>query len=277
METFTQAVIMAFREGLEAFLIIAVLLKFLDKTNNQDLKKNVWHGTYIGIIISLIFGGLLMWLSSFIGEIETTAELWESISSLIAVALITTFIVWIIQHGSQIKKHIEDKAALNLSGKGLFVLAIFMIAREGVEVSIFAFAGKYATIPILIGILIGVGVVLLIHHSIINVKLKTIFNLTLAYLILQAGLLIGYGIHEGLSALSSLNIIENSDILTKAFDLSNTSLNHKEGIIGLPLYVLFGWYSKPEWIQFIIQYVYTISFFLYWYNHKKFLSTNKTK
>ena len=44
METFVQAFITAFREGLEAFLIIAIMLKFLDKTGNSKLKKSVWHG-----------------------------------------------------------------------------------------------------------------------------------------------------------------------------------------------------------------------------------------
>ena len=54
-----------------------------------------------------------------------------------------------------------------------------------------------------------------------------------------------------------------------AFDLSQTPVYIKEGVIGVPLYVTIGWYSKPEWIQFIIQYVYTFAFFGFWYRTKK--------
>ena len=270
MDTFIQAVIVVFREGLEAFLIIAILLEFLNKTKNSNLRKNVWQGTYAGIFISLIFGLALWGLSSFIGGIDATAKLWESIASFIAVVLITTFIVWMIKHGDNIKQQIKNKAALNLSTKGIFLLSMFMVAREGAEIAIFAFAGKYSLLPILIGLVLAIGLVALIHHSIVKIKLQTIFNITLAYLILQAGFLIGYSIHEGLSALKTLEIMDSSHaIYTKAFDLSKTVFYHKEGFIGLPLYVGVGWYSKPEWIQFIVQYGYTALLFTYWYITRK--------
>lgn len=270
MDTFIQALIMAFREGLEAFLIIAILLEFLDKTKNHNLKKNVWYGTYTGIIVSILFGIFLMTISSMIGGIDATAKLWESIASFIAVIFITTFIVWMIQHGHFIKKHIENKAAHDISKKGIFLLAMFMVAREGAEIAIFAFAGKYEAMPMLLGILLAIGLVILIHHSIVNIKLKTIFNITLAYLIIQAGFLLGYSIHEGLSALKSLEILPaENPLFIKAFDLSKTILYHKEGILGVPGYVVFGWYSKPEWIQFIVQYCYSGLFFVYWYKKRE--------
>jgi high-affinity iron transporter len=269
MEAFIQALIMAFREGLEAFLIIAIILKFLDKTNNKKLKKHAWQGMYTGIFASLIFGLILLIISFFIGGTDATAKLWESIASFIAVVLITTFIIWMIKHGSMIKHHIENKAALNLSKKGIFLLAFIMVVREGAEIAIFSFAGKYTIMPVILGITLSIGLVMLIHHSLVKIKLKTIFTITLAYLILQAGFLAGYSIHEGISASKELGMLDgNNPLFTKAFDLSKTPLYHKEGIIGIPLYVAFGWYSKPEWIQFIVQYVYTISLFSYWFRRK---------
>ena len=260
---------MSFREGLEAFLIIVVLLKFLDKTNNKNLKQYVWKGTFAGAVTSIILGLALMQISNHIGGVSATAKLWESLSSFIAVGLITTFIYWMITHGRQIKKHIETKATLNLSIKGIFLLSFLMIAREGAEIAIFSFAGKYSIAPIIYGVGLSAVIATLIHHSLIKVKLKTIFNITLAYLILQAGFLLGYSIHEALSALKELKIIDSSHaILNKAFNLSKTVLYHKEGVLGLPLYVLFGWYSKPEWIQFLTQYSYTFILFFYWFKRK---------
>ncbi|MDP7247856.1 MAG: FTR1 family protein [Candidatus Peribacteraceae bacterium] len=270
METFVQALIISFREGLEAFIIIAILLKFLSKTNNVILKKSVWHGAFTGVLASLILGIILMAVSSLIGGINTTAKLWESIASFIAVILITTFIIWMIKYGSKIEDHVKSKAKLNLSRKGIFLLAMFMVAREGAEIAIFAFAGKYSVLPIVIGITLSIGLVALMHYSIVSISLKTIFGITLAYLIIQAGFLLGYSIHEGLSALKSLELITaDNPVFIKVFNLSGTSLNHKEGIIGVPLYVFLGWYSKPEWIQFIVQYSFSITLFGYWYTKSK--------
>lgn len=270
METILQGVILAFREGLEAFLIIVILLKFLEKTNNDQFKKFVWYGLGSAIVISLVFGALLGGVSSLIGGTDATVKLWESAASLIAVGFIITFIVWMINHGAKIKAHVEGEAALNMSKKGIFSLALFMVLREGVEIALFQFAGRYSALSIIVGLVLAVIFVVLIYFSLVKVKITTIFNITLAYLILQAGFLLGYSVHEGLSAAKELGLIAaSSPILIKAFDLSTTMFNHKEGFLGLPLYVLAGWYSKPEWIQFVLQYGLTGFLFLYWYQVKK--------
>jgi high-affinity iron transporter len=266
METFVQGLIVAFREGLEAFLVIVILLKFLERTNNGLLKKSVWKGLFTGVGFSVAFGAVLVWLSSFIGSLDTAAKLWESAASLIAVILIATFIKWMIDHGSRIKRHIENQAELNLTKKGIFLVSFFMVAREGTEIALFQFAGKYAMLSIALGILLSVIVVWLIYHSLVKIELRTIFAVTLAYLILQAGFLLGYSAHEGLSAAKDMGHIgKDSPIYTKAFDLSNTAWDHKVGTMGIPLYVAVGWYSRQEWIQFVLQYALTLSFFGYWY------------
>ncbi|TXT16402.1 MAG: putative Membrane protein [Erysipelotrichaceae bacterium] len=104
----------------------------------------------------------------------------------------------------------------------------------------------------------------------VKINLRILFNITLVYLILQAGFLLGYAVHEGLSALKALSVISGDNfIFTKAFDLSGTVFNHKEGVLGIPLYVLFGWYSKPEWIQLILHYGYIVGMTLVWKNLRK--------
>ena len=269
MEPFVQGLIVAFREGLEAFLIIVILLKFLEKTNNAILKKSVWQGLFAGIGLSVVFGLLLMGISSYIGGMDATAKLWESAASLIAVILIVSFIKWMIDHGSQIKQHIEGKAMLNLTKAGIFLIALFMVAREGAEIALFQFAGKYPLNSILAGLLLSIGLVILIYHSLVKVKIQTLFSITLGFLILQAGFLLGYSVHEGLSASKELGIIPSENpLFTKVYNLSATAFGHKNGVIGLPLYVAFGWYSSPEWIQFVLQYLLTAGLFFYWYRKR---------
>ena len=268
-ESFIQAAVVAFREGLEAFLIIAILLQFLDKSGNKALKPRVWWGMAAGVAVSLALGLTLWVLRSLIGGTDNTVKLWESASSFLAVMLITTFIIWMITHGSRIREHVEKQASLNLSKAGIFLLAMIMVAREGAEIAIFSFAGDYAALPVIIGIAGSIVLVLLVFHSIVNIPLKTLFGITLAYLIIQAGFLAGYSIHEGLSAAKGLGTIEGSSpLLSKAFDVSGTAFNHKTGVVGLPLNVALGWYSKPEWVQFIVQYAYTFLLFGFWYSRE---------
>ncbi len=270
MNNFPQAIIMAFREGLEAFLIVALLLQFLDKSNNAYFKKYVWFGVIAGIIVSINLGVILMEISSYTGGLNTTAKLWESIGGFIAILFVTTFIIWMIKHGSNFSSQIIKGATQNLTIKGIMLLTLFMITREGAEIAIFSFAGKYQMLPVFIGLSLSLIFAILINYSLVKVSIKAVFTITLAYLIIQAGYLFGYSIHEGLSAAKSLHWLQESNpIYIKLFDLSATIFNHKEGIIGLPLNIIFGWYSKPEWIQFILQYVFTISIFTYWFKKYK--------
>lgn len=270
MDTFIQGLVMAFREGLEAFLIIMILLKFLEKTKNENFKKNVWSGLYAGIAASFVFGLILSVVSASIGGMGATAKLWESVASLFAVLLIITFIIWMINHGAEIKGHIEDQAALNLSPRGIFWLSAFMVAREGAEIVLFQFAGKYNDLSVLIGLALSIALTIAIYYSLVKIKLQTIFNVTLAYLVLQAGFLLGYSVHEALSAAKELGMIAaDHSIYAKAFDLSGTIFYHKEGWLGVPLYVATGWYSKPEWIQFILQYLLTFALFGYWIQNNR--------
>ncbi len=278
MDTFIQALIMSFREGLEAFLIIAMILRYLNTTKQSALKKSVWQGTFAGVVLSLGFGGLLYLLSTAVGNADQFAKMWESGVSLIALVLITTFIVWMVNHVENMTSYVQTQIKQHFSKIGIFLVALTMIIREGAEIALFSFAGEYSMIPVLVGVLGALLLTILIFYSLVKVNLKTIFNITLIYLILQAGYLFGYGIHEGLSALKDLSYIPKEHwILTKAFNLSETIFNHKTGAIGLPLHIMVGWYSKPEWIQITIQYLYTISIFGYWWHKIRSQSSIKFK
>lgn len=270
MPEFFPGLIIGFREGLEAFLIIAIVIRYLKKTNRNNSIKYVWRGAFLGVLLSLVLGAILYLISNSLGATESVAKLWESGASIFALVLVTTFIIWMIRNGSNLTKDIENKMSITLSSTGITLLVFAMVVREGVEIAIFSFAGNYSLLGIAIGISIALVLVILIFFSMVKVNLKLIFNITLAYLVLQAGFLLGYAVHEGLSAFKSLGYIDSSNLVyTKLFDLSGTLLNHKEGWLGIPLYVSFGWYSKPEIIQFVIQYTYTIGMFSYWYISSK--------
>jgi len=268
MADFYQGLIMGFREGLEAFLIITIMIRYLIQSNKIEYKKHVWTGASLGVLFSIIIGFILFLISKALGNLDSIAKLWESFASFLALLLVTTFIIWMIKNGSNIVKEIEDKIEINLSKVGIITLAFVLVAREGAEIAIFTFAGNYSLLSIFIGIILSLILAILIFYSLVKVNLRTIFNITLAYLILQAGFLFGYSIHEGLSALKDLDYLTSTNLIfTRLFDLSATIFNHKTGLLGIPLYVGLGWYSKPEIIQFVVQYTYTGLVFLFWYLH----------
>ena len=262
--------IMGFREGLEAFLLIAIILKYISKSAQFHLRSKVIQGGIAGLIISLLLGLLLNAVSAGLGGVTTLTKVWESAASLIALVLVTMFIFWMIRHGHDMVKHVEGKVDKNLSAAGLFFISLVIVAREGTEIAIFSFAGKYPFNIVILGVLASLILTLLIFYSLVKVDIALLFKITLAYLILQAGYLLGYTFHEGFSALKGYEMISGDNaVFIKAFDVSKTIFSHKDGVLGIPLHVVFGWYSKPEWIQFIIQYLYTITVFFFWFMDTK--------
>jgi high-affinity iron transporter len=265
MNTYFPGLIMGFREGLEAFLIITIILQYLTKIRKADYKKHVFKGTIAGILASFLIGGVLFLISTAIQKTDEIAKIWESGASIVALIFVTTFIYWMMKHGSNMVREVQNQVQHSLSKAGLFSLAFIMVVREGAEIAIFTFAGQYSLLSIGLGILLALILSILIYKSLVKINIRVLFNVTLIYLILQAGYLLGYSVHEGLSALKVLTVIGGENpLLLKAFDLSGTILNHKEGFLGLPLYVLFGWYSKPEWIQLVLHYSYILGMFITW-------------
>jgi high-affinity iron transporter len=265
------AIIMGFREGLEAFLVIALILRYLTTIGKTQLKGKVYQGGIAGLLGSGLLGLGLFMTANVLGGVDTLSKAWESGASFIALILVTTFIIWMIRHGSHMTANVREQISQNLSATGVLLIAFVMVMREGTEIAVFSFAGKYSPTAVFIGIGLSLVLAIFIYNSLIKVRIDLIFRITLVYLILQAGFLLGYSVHEGLSAMRGYALLsKDSLLLNKAFNLSNTIFNHKEGIIGLPLNVLLGWYSKPEWIQFIVQYTYTFGIFIFWlFNNKK--------
>ena len=262
--------VMGFREGLEAFLLITIIFKYIVEVDKHHLKSKVIQGVVAGLVVSIFLGLLLSLFAQYLGGVSTLTKLWESAASLIALLLVSIFIIWMIRHGSDISRHIKNKVDSSISANALFWIAFIIIAREGTEIAIFSFAGKYPFEIVSMGVVSALILSVLIFYSLFKINLSLLFKITLAYLILQAGFLLGYSLHEGFSALKGYGMLAvDHFVFEKAFNFSTTVFSHKDGIFGIPLHVLFGWYSKPEWIQFVVQYLFTFIMFAYWALHNK--------
>ena len=257
--------VVGLREGLEAFLIITLILEYLNKLGKRELQTSVKRGLFAGISISIIFGvGLWIVTVSLENGNDAVSKLWETVASLITVLLISYFIYWMIQHGKNLVTEVHTSVDSNLSSRGLLLLSTVAVAREGAEIALFAFSAESKAIYLtgnLSGVLFAAVLAFLIYKSLVKVDIGLIFRITLLYLILQAGYLFGYAIHEFLSALKTLEVLSaDSAIFHKLYDVSGSVLDHKKGIIGISLNVLIGWYSKPEVIQAMLQLIYIAAF-----------------
>ena len=262
--------IMGFREGLEVFLVIGIIVHYLGKLNRQDLIRFVGFGSVAGIVLSISLGFGLNIIGQTQANTQFMAKVWESSASLLALILVTTFIIFMLRHGQNISAQVQSQVDHNLSQTGVFLVSLMLVAREGVEIAIFTFAGKYSLLSVSGGMLAALMLCGLMSLALVKINLRTLFNVTLVYLVIQAGYLLGYGIHEGLSALKDGGYIaKNSILLVRAFDLSQTVFDYKEGLIGLPLNVLAGWYSRPEWLQLLAQYGYTASMFALFFRSRQ--------
>ena len=257
--------IMSFRESLEAFLLIAIILQYIRASGLNKLKPAVLWGAFSGLVASGTIGLLLLKISSSSDQTAIIAKYWESGSSFIALLLVSMFIIWMINHGANIKEHIEGSLSKSLTRTGVFLISAIVVAREGTEIALFSYAGKYSFDVILYGAISALILTIAIFRSMVKIDIGLLFKITLVYLILQAGFLWGYSVHELLSALKAGGeLVVGHPVFIKAFDLSQGIFNHKNGIIGMPLHLIIGWYSKPEIVQFIAQYIFTLGMLAYW-------------
>jgi high-affinity iron transporter len=126
-----QAFVITLREGLEAFLIVAISLAYLRKTGRHQLVPAVHWGIALSIVVSIIAGILLQRASN--------QALWEGLLALAAAVLVMSLIVHMWRHAKKLKREIEmrlEQSAVKLGPQafaGVFFFTLLMITREGME------------------------------------------------------------------------------------------------------------------------------------------------
>jgi len=195
--------ILSLREGLEAALIIGLLLGSLRKLGQVEGQRTIWVGTGLAVVVSTLAGILLNLLgASFQGRAE---EIFEGITMLLAAVILTWMIFWMKTQARKVNQKLEADikgALLKNSGFALFSLAFVAVIREGVELAIFLTAAAVDSegLEILTGAGLGLAaafvLAFLLFKSLIRLNLTRFFQITSIILILFAAGLVAHGIHE---------------------------------------------------------------------------------
>lgn len=245
------------REGLEASLVVCILIAYLVKTDNKSRVAPVWTGVALAVALSLAFGALLQFGSSTLTF--QAQEILGGTLSILSVGLVTWMVFWMRRTARHLTSELQGKldAALALGTGALVITAFLAVGREGLETSLFIWTAVQASgdgVRPLVGAVLGLAtsVVLgwLFYKGTLRINLATFFRWTGAMLVLVAAGVLAYGIHD----------LQEGDILpglrTLAFDISGTI--PADSWYGTLLKGVFNFQPDPTVLQVIVWLLYLI-------------------
>jgi high-affinity iron transporter len=244
------------REGLEAALIVAIVLAYLKTIGREADARPVWWGTLSAVAVSLLAGVIIF---NALGGLEGEAEeITEGVIAFVATGVLTGMIFWMAKQARFIKGNLQDKvdAAIKAgSSVGLGAIAFVAVLREGLESALFLLStsvgeessGAQFTGAVL-GVAAAVGIGYLVYKGSRRVNLRVFFRVTGALILLFAAGLLARGIHE----FQEVGLLPTS--IEHVYDVSSVSLlNADASQTGEFLGGLFGWSPNPS-IEMIVAY-----------------------
>lgn len=183
------------REGLEASLIVSILLAALRQLGQMEKARAVWTGVGLAVLVALL-GGVALYITihNYVGS--TFQTVFETITYLIAVVLLTSMTFWMQKHSRSLKREITAKASVAGSGLALGLLAFTTVGREGLETAVFTLAfafqtsGLYLLLGAALGLLAAIVLCILIYRLGYRLDFRVFFRVMgILLLIFAAGLL----------------------------------------------------------------------------------------
>lgn len=243
------AMLIPFRETLEAALVVGIVLTFLTKTDRHFFKKYVWSGVAAGTVLSVVLAAILE--VSFGGFTGATEQLFEGILMLVTAALIVWMILW-VHRQEDFAQRIKEKIVAHVEkgyGAGIFILIATSVLREGTETVLYLKASSIiGQSGRLTGAVLGILAATLLGYAFfryaLRVNFAAVFTATTVFLMLFAAGLVSHGVHE-FQELGMLPVFSFDPL----FNISSI-LDHK-GVVGSFLRTLFGYTSVPTLLELV--------------------------
>jgi high-affinity iron transporter len=240
----------ALREGLEASLVVGILIAYVVRINRRDAIAPIWTGVGLAVVVSAIVGVILAQIS---GLPDQVFELIAGILSIAACVLVTWMVFWMAKTARSLRGNLESGIDRTLKGGtiGLLVIAFVSVGREGVETVLFIWAAAQASgqsaLPLLgafIGLAIAAGLGFAIYRGMVRLNLSAFFTWSGSLLIILAGGVLAYGVHE----LQEAGYLPGDE--SKAFNVS--AVIPGDSWYGALLRGTIGFRPEMSWLEVVI-------------------------
>jgi high-affinity iron transporter len=265
--SFTSGLLTGLREGVEAALIVSIVITYLVKTGNGAHASKVWLGTGLAVAVSTAIGLILF---NTVGSFaEPYEQIFEGSTMLLAAGVVTWMLFWMRRQAAGVKGALQaavDRVLHTGGAWGLAFLAFTAVIREGVETSLFLVGQATATTTaggassagsIMVGALVGLAIAVLIGYGLYRgsrrLNLAVFFRWTGIGLVFIAAGLLSHGVHEFIE----IGALGSGPWTNIAFDLSGI-LSHDEGI-GSFLRAIFGYAANPEILTLVVHVTYIVA------------------
>ena len=260
----TTGFLIGLREGVEAALIVAIVLAYVVRTGNGRHIPKIWLGSGVAVILSVVLGLLIF---NTVGSFEEPYEqVFEGSAMLLAAVVVTWMLFWMRRQSINLRGELQaavDRVLSEGTAWGLAVLAFTAVIREGVETALFL-AGQATSADagagsVLVGAILGLGVAVLIGWGFYRgsraIDLRRFFRWTGIALVFIAAGLLSHAVHEFIEVaeISGVTVIGSQT----AFDISAV-LSHDDGI-GQFLRAIFGYSASPEVLTFVVHVAYVVA------------------
>jgi high-affinity iron transporter len=221
---FFASYLIGLRDGLEAALVVTILLTVVSRSKRRDALVPLWTGVGLAVVVAAALGAILTYVATSLLS-GVRLEWFEAVTSLIAVSLVTWMIFWMRRSARTIKADLTGRLteALGMGASAIAVLAFIAVIREGVEMVLLVFASAQAAaqnVAPLIGVISGVASAVLLgwlmYAAVAKVNLGRLFTWTAVLLILVAAGIAKYAVH----GFQTAGALPGSG--TIAYDLSTT-------------------------------------------------------
>jgi high-affinity iron transporter len=191
------------REGLEASLVVSILVAYLVRTGRAGHLRAVWAGVAVAVLLSVGVGALLQFTSASMSF--EAQELFGGMMSILAVVFVTWMIFWMKRASRSIAGELRGRldSAVALGGTAVVLLAFVSVAREGLETSVFFWTAAQAAgstwAPVAgftLGLATAVVLGVLLYRSAVSIDLGAFFRWTGLLLIFVAAGVLAYGVHD---------------------------------------------------------------------------------